>query len=917
MCEVAEHNGFLKNVCKRRDTVVYKCVHSDVFYSYLAVDRKEYIHSDITETLWTYDKICDEDPNFYQMCGFANQQLAKRGVQHSGLESTLCNDLLCQSKSKKGALWNAAIKTMQALTRAGNICNQKQDCKNTNLDEAGCTEFVNSRGYSPGPTSAVAYKGADLCNNKLSISIFDEEYYFDDESECNGFTYGAICGDWDNRYYVPPIEICDGYDYVDNFKWGYSKSTVCQYDCSATKKLEFTCIHRKSGQLVPLFNFTRCAAFQLDDSYADFQYDGKNHTFQHKKNTPPQYFSYCADFLDQTNCTDPQRIGMKCRVRGYLSTVSSMKICVGNPVCDDGLDTDCRTVSPVCHAHKHQLCDNHDDCADRSDEILRMCKATTKKGCKRMTGKASELPLPLSWLHDGVEDCLDGSDEKEGWLTCGVGRTSRFVGDNSSCDNVLLSRREDQSYVTLEQLCDGRETRGNEQKMCDKAHERMSLSKEVLTTNRGISKHLSFCIKGLSSIQNQVYSCTNTGFIFPDHKFFGVERTTIHLPNTTQNCSHLYGEQYVYTSCTERCGNSSCPLTNIPKYESCPTQYPNRVGTLVNNEYITFFKKSFYNVYVNNFFVCSNKVKCVDYAQVCDLVDDCGDGSDEEHCTNHFQCRDNNGSSTGQYIPVTKQCDGKIDCLDQSDECNEKCTRRILDNIHIRRLSWIIGMSSVTANTVMIVRTAISLKQSRTSVALINKSLILGISTGDLLVGSYLLGITVLDAAIYGTTYCLKQPSWLTSLSCSILGVLSTLGSQISLLSMTGLSIVRVHGIWNSMRVPGEINIRRVLLISLGMMLILISSVSIATIPIVQVFKDFFVNGIHYEAAMKLFVGFPGKERHFRVLEQYYGRMKNRTLTWDQIDDMVGRMFSHLTTPRQKRYCTSMGTTESASSNIL
>ena len=117
VCEVAEHNGFLKNVCKRRDTVVYKCVHSDVFYSYLAVDRKGYT----TETLWTYDKICDEDPNFYQMCGFANQQLTKRGVQHSGLESTLCNDLLCQSKSKRGTLWKAAIVTMLGLTRVGNI----------------------------------------------------------------------------------------------------------------------------------------------------------------------------------------------------------------------------------------------------------------------------------------------------------------------------------------------------------------------------------------------------------------------------------------------------------------------------------------------------------------------------------------------------------------------------------------------------------------------------------------------------------------------------------------------------------------------------------------------------------------------------------------------------------------------------
>ena len=50
-----------------------------------------------------------------------------------------------------------------------------------------------------------------------------------------------------------------------------------------------------------------------------------------------------------------------------------------------------------------------------------------------------------------------------------------------------------------------------------------------------------------------------------------------------------------------------------------------------------------------------------------DLVDDCGDESDEARCTNHFK-----GNSSGHYIPRTSKCDGKIDYL---HECNGECSK--------------------------------------------------------------------------------------------------------------------------------------------------------------------------------------------------------------------------------------------------
>ena len=121
----------------------------------------------------------------------------------------------------------------------------------------------------------------------------------------------------------------------------------------------------------------------------------------------------------------------------------------------------------------------------------------------------------------------------------------------------------------------------------------------------------------------------------------------------------MYGEQYLYTSCTNKCINSIFPLETVLRYEVCPIQYPERIGTIANNQYLAFFTNPRENIYTNSYFVCKNKFKCIDYSHVCDLVKDCGDGSDEAACTNHFQC-----ISSGDFIPKTQVCNGLFDCMD-------------------------------------------------------------------------------------------------------------------------------------------------------------------------------------------------------------------------------------------------------------
>ena len=437
-------------------------------------------------------------------------------------------------------------------------------------------------------------------------------------------------------------------------------------------------------------------------------------------------------------------------------------------------------------------------------------------------------------------------------------------------------------------MCDGLETCGDENKVCSISRNSKALFTSVLSSDT--VKHFSFCVKGLERIETLIGDyCTTESFIFPNHQYFGVvNKTELLLPNSTQNCKHMYGEQYVFTSCTNRCRNSSCVLKNTPRYEVCPNQYPDRIGTIANNEYLVFFTKSHGNFFTNNYFVCDNKITCINYSQVCDLIKDCDDGSDESTCTNHFNC-----SSSGHLLPKTKQCDGRFDCLDMSDECNDRCSKEILEGSFLESVSVIIGGLAVCANVNVMIKNIGTLKCCTTSAALVNKSLIILISFGDFLVGCYLLIIAIHSTLILNQSYCIEQIDWMTSFRCAMIGVLSTVGSQISLFAMAGLSTIRLNGIRKSLRIPGKVNLMESLKAAAGVLLLALISSAIAITPIIGTLEDFFVNGIRFADQLKIFIGTPDKQKVLLVLEAYYGRMKETTLSWKTIRSMARNMFSH------------------------
>ena len=803
------NTGYLKHVCYDdvHKNIQYKCESWDNYYK---VNYRDSGDINVTE-------VCDNDPHFYQMCGF-NTEITN-------------TDVLC----------------------GGYICDEK---------EGGEHKYIKCTGDNCKP------------ENRDCSATRDTSRETNCDGNCN-YKYGVTCT-WRGRKNIqaPVMWVCDGDEECDDGE--------DEQNCNVTDSTVYKCTHYLARvflrliRTVPIHNYTRCSVVDLS-SYK---------------------FPYCLNYLDQTNCSDIERVGGYCEVNGYMSTVSKYMVCYDyDPkskkevtLCDDDFQNKCMYPSTSdCLVHKHWMCNGVADCSDGSDESRDMCEITTKEmyfSCRpRFHPQFGEIPL--SWIMDNVTDCMNGEDENSSlWTVC----PGNFISPaDYPCKAGFLCPGVYNTSVFLGHLCNGIESCGanTENEVCRIARDFPSINKTA-----DMSSDL---IRNVCNSQ----VCDKKEFIRP---WGNVLETKIELyvPKIKVSCSTLIGEYYLYLSCMGLCleSNVSCPLNGeIRKltYDSCPGQYRDREYTLGNNSFLTFVKKSDNGHYHQNFYQCNNS-KCVDYNQVCDLVDDCGDMSDEINCANHMICEDTLNLTKHQFISLSQKCDGIYDCFDLSDECNESCSRQILENWIMKCVCWVMGILAVVFNICSLFHGLSSIKTSHTAGSMTSKVLLSLIALGDFLMGLYLITLSVYDSLILRENFCQGQTDWLTGTMCLVLGVISTVGSQVSLFSMTVFSFIRMYGLlYRSMRIPGPVNKQSVTKVLFIASAILISSLAVALIPLVPSLEDFFVQGMYYDPSNKVFVGFPTKSRHINVLKEYYNHSKENQISsdisWKEIGEKVNGMF--------------------------
>ena len=830
--------NFLKYAC--HDVVDskgfhFKCEFSDFTYVKFTEWGKD-SRGRYTHVLSGVSATCPGDLDGYQACGFTE----KRAVSKSG-KGVLCGGYFCENGDHH-----------KPFIPCSQNCVANKTCPESQIDESEI----------------------GLCNDRCEMWETCV-----DESNCRGYKYGIKCS-WESgdHDHLPVHYICDGrvhcLDGADERGcFGHKVDNALQ-----------TCPQWISKVYVPIMNYTRCSAFQMSE--------GGTLTYP-----------YCSNYLDQTNCSDSRRIGGYCRINGVMSTVSKFVVCHDygwvNPripiqLCDNDFQNKCFTLgSTDCKVHKHRQCDGIFDCPDKSDEYLDICNhMIDAPNCIRRFSPNKVFTIPIFWIMDNETDCKNGKDEQsQEWDFCGDSKenTRRVKNKNGSCENVFLcsERAANISYVGFDILCDGIESCGIENRVCQAARSFPRIEKSAISSGN---------LRDLCGHENtfQGTQCVVKEFRRLSVNVFGATAINVNVPRSKVDCTRLFGEFYVYLSCLDLCLNAVCPLrNNTLMYNSCPGQLSDRIYTLANNSYLTFLKKTKSGTYQQDYFQCSNG-KCIDYHQICDLIDDCGDMSDELGCANHMICENTMNQTKKQLISLSQRCDGIYDCFDLSDECNTDCGKQILHTWVLKVLCWAMGILAVLFNGVTTVCGAVSLKTCKTESMLTSKAMCTLISFGDFLMGVYLIILSIFDSLVFEDRFCKHQADWLSGTECTVLGVISTIGSQISVFAMTVLSSIRMIGlIFRSLSAPRSVGKKAALSTSLLVSAILLAAVAIATIPLAPFLEDYFVQGMFYNPKYKIFIGFPNKVKHVSVLRAYYNSTNfTADMSWKEIGAKVDNMFS-------------------------
>ena len=897
-CSFEIINGFIKEVCYISGLRYFKCINSDGFYRVKTQTCRG------TE----FTRLCPEDKVFYQACGLEICGVKK--VQGMGVSAydpgdwnniAACGETICV----RAALHSSSSYYGDYAAIAGNQllwdqirCDNISTCLNTvngvAIDEYRCSWSEDSANICVYQNDGWRMKETQVCDNECDCNDCE------DEANCHNMTHGIFCKHayFETDIYLHPRMICNN-----------KKDCVSGIDELMCKNYTETC---ETLSVYPVHSYSKNSS----NSERRVLTPRSKCFIPHER--PDRMFKLCVDYRDQMNCTFSTISHLTCDVDGYPTTISDLVVCKVAPIikfslCDDSLDKQCFDPEPDCKIHKHRLCDGVKDCINGYDENNTICTENemVKMRCvRKLSVTKSLMRIPLQWVLDGISDCVNSIDEDPGkWVkTCGHGIRNHYienVGNNTvtSCRSTQFKCPYRPEKMNLDLICLGK-TDNCDRKICNAARKNYQVMSTVSYQVDGTKmKYLFHCLRGLKDLENKNGKCRLIRLSY-QRKLNGIDEIYVTLSakyaKSQVDCRNLFGELYVYVACTDLCGDvASCPVkpTTISKTEKSAvcTNYPKNQLVLTlnedNNLEVVVAKQG--SVLTRAFFTC-NSGECLPFEKVCNLAVDCKDGSDEINCTNNFKC-----NKSGEYIPLTRKCNGEFDCYDLSDECNEECRNQTVMFNHISMfvIALLFGIIATLFNLINLINGLRKYSELKTETAQVNKCFVLLIAFSDLLQGAFLILLSIGDK-FFNKSTCTTQFEWTTSTLCTVLGVISTIGSLLSLYSMTILSVIRAAKIRSIVAPRETMSNKTKLLLILTVILLFVFSLLVASLPVL-VLEDYFILNYKYTNS-SLFVGAPDKNKLMMIINSYYGRVlkskigkSDHDIPWSEIRNMVNDMFTN------------------------